>query len=164
MSGGGTAWNTGGAVPSLRYAPSTKIMCKCAGDPPLPEFSLVYALELASAMAPGVIMMIALNHAYDRLLGYPRLRYAVPVHLPTAQVAAARATTDSAGDPPQPARIAPRLLERSRLPPGSEIRALTAEEHYVRIHSDRGTDLVRYRFADALEDGADASTGLRVHR
>jgi hypothetical protein len=133
-------------------------------DPPLPEFSLVYSLELASAMAPGVIMMIAVNYTYDRLFGYPRLRYAVPVHLPTAQEAAARATTESAGDPPPPARVAPRLFERSRLPPGSEIWALTAEEHYVRIHSDRGTDLVRYRFADALEDVADAGMGLRVHR
>ena len=27
--GAGTGWNTGGATPSLRYAPSMKIMCRC---------------------------------------------------------------------------------------------------------------------------------------
>ena len=29
VCGAGTGWNTSGEVPSLRYAPSPKIMCRC---------------------------------------------------------------------------------------------------------------------------------------
>jgi hypothetical protein len=134
------------------------------GNPPLPEFSMIYGLELASAVAPGAIVMTAITYAYDRLLGYPRLRYAAPA-APSAPVA-----PGVSPPPPLPpleasaAAAAPQILERSRLPRDCEIWALTAEEHYVRIHSDRGTDLVRYRFADALEEMGALGTGLQVHR
>ncbi len=134
------------------------------GDPPLPEFSLTYALELASAAAPGLLMMITVNYGYDRLLGYARLRYSAPAAAPAATPAAAPAPIATPAATWVASRPLPKLLERSRLPRDCEICALAAEEHYVRIHSDRGSDLVRYRFADALEDMAGSGTGLQVHR
>ena len=41
--------------------------------------------------------------------------------------------------------------------------AIEAEDHYVRVHTDAGSELVTMRFADALEELARAY-GYRVHR
>lgn len=41
--------------------------------------------------------------------------------------------------------------------------ALEAEDHYVRVHTDAGTELVAMRFADAVEELALAH-GYRLHR
>ena len=41
--------------------------------------------------------------------------------------------------------------------------ALEAEDHYLRVHTDRGNALIHKRFSDALTDVA-AIGGLRVHR
>lgn len=46
---------------------------------------------------------------------------------------------------------------------GSTLLALEMEDHYLRIHTARGSDLILCRFADALTE-LDAGTGLRVHR
>ena len=41
--------------------------------------------------------------------------------------------------------------------------AIEAEDHYVRVHTDMGSELVTMRFSDALEELAQAY-GYRVHR
>jgi hypothetical protein len=41
--------------------------------------------------------------------------------------------------------------------------AIEAEDHYVRVHTDRGSELVGMRFADAIEELTRAH-GFRVHR
>ncbi len=46
---------------------------------------------------------------------------------------------------------------------GATLLALSAEDHYLRIHTDRGQALVLLRLRDAL-DTLDATTGLQVHR
>lgn len=54
----------------------------------------------------------------------------------------------------------------SRLKPdlrGAAILALEAEDHYVRIHTDRGSDLVLMRLADAILEMGNAE-GARAHR
>lgn len=61
------------------------------------------------------------------------------------------------------ARAEPRLLDR--LPPrlGREVLALEAEDHYVRVHTAAGSDLLLMRMADAIAEAAGIE-GLRVHR
>jgi hypothetical protein len=67
-----------------------------------------------------------------------------------------------AAAPPQE----PRFLARMTRYPGTrldDVLAVEAEDHYVKVHTTRGAELVYYRFADALDDlrGHD---GLQVHR
>lgn len=78
------------------------------------------------------------------------------------------ATQDDAGSDagtgPEAERPAkPRVL--LRLPPAQRgrLRCLSGEDHYVRIHTDRGAPLVLMRFRDALEE-LDGLPGERVHR
>jgi hypothetical protein len=69
--------------------------------------------------------------------------------------------------PPAPAVEAepgrPRLLARLPGRLGEDVIALQAEDHYVRVHTALGSDLLLMRFADAVAE-ADGIDGLRVHR
>jgi hypothetical protein len=60
---------------------------------------------------------------------------------------------------PQPLRLAARLPAALEGP----ILALQAEDHYVRIHTTRGSTLLLMRFADAIAE-LDGQPGLQVHR
>jgi hypothetical protein len=58
---------------------------------------------------------------------------------------------------------APRLAARLPATVGREIFGLEAEDHYVRVHTDRGSALLLMRMADAVDE-LDGLEGLRVHR
>jgi hypothetical protein len=79
-----------------------------------------------------------------------------PEPAPMARRAAASAVA-------APGRAQPAFLSASRLPPDAVILAIKAEEHYIRIWSKTGTDLVRYRFKDAVGEIPD-DDGDQVHR
>ena len=59
-----------------------------------------------------------------------------------------------------PARFPDRLPMKLR---GAAIRAVQAEDHYLRIHTDRGSDLILMRLSDALEE-LEGLEGARTHR
>lgn len=86
---------------------------------------------------------------------------------PTAPVPAEADTTAAGPAEGVQARVvhaAPAILRQSRLPDTATLYAVSAEEHYVQLFSDAGTDLVRYRFSDALDELADVPHGMQVHR
>lgn len=135
---------------------------------PLPAFTWDYFVVLFWAVAPGAGIFVALSYFYDRVLGLPRLRY-TQADEPTATEQVA--TPNEPSSPPAPAAVVaesvvppPPILEQSRLPATAQIHAVTAEEHYVRVFSDAGPDLVRYRFSDVLAELAQTPSGMQVHR
>ncbi|MEC8456533.1 MAG: LytTR family DNA-binding domain-containing protein, partial [Pseudomonadota bacterium] len=68
-----------------------------------------------------------------------------------------------AAPPSQPTRPA-RFLDR--LPPrlkGATLYAVQAEDHYLRLHTDRGSDLILMRLSDAVEE-LEGLEGARTHR
>ncbi|MEM9617561.1 MAG: LytTR family DNA-binding domain-containing protein [Pseudomonadota bacterium] len=73
------------------------------------------------------------------------------------QELATEAATSTAPKTPALAKRLPQKLK------GAEIWALSAEDHYVRVHSAAGADLVLMRLADAIE-AMDGAEGARVHR
>lgn len=46
---------------------------------------------------------------------------------------------------------------------GAELYAVSSEGHYLRVHTDRGEELILMRLSDAVRELADAN-GLQVHR
>ncbi|RZJ40739.1 MAG: LytTR family transcriptional regulator, partial [Brevundimonas sp.] len=53
-----------------------------------------------------------------------------------------------------------------RLPPklrGATIRAVQSEDHYLRLHTDRGSDLILMRLSDALSE-LEGLEGAQTHR
>ena len=59
-----------------------------------------------------------------------------------------------------PARFPDRLPPKLR---GAAIRAVQAEDHYLRIHTDRGSDLILMRLSDALDE-LEGLEGAQTHR
>lgn len=59
-----------------------------------------------------------------------------------------------------PARFPDRLPMKLR---GASIRAVQAEDHYLRIHTDRGSDLILMRLSDALDE-LEGLEGAQTHR
>lgn len=59
-----------------------------------------------------------------------------------------------------PARFPDRLPPRLR---GAAIRAVQAEDHYLRIHTERGSDLILMRLSDALAE-LEGLEGAQTHR
>ncbi len=126
-------------------------------DKPMPEWSLRYVFVLLSELAPGALVWIATNYAWERLVGIPRFRY------PTRVLPQAPEETPAQSLSPLPV-VRPPFMAKSRLPPDASILAITAEEHYVRVLTDRGTDLIRYRFSETLAELASEPRGMQVHR
>ncbi|MEY2882649.1 MAG: hypothetical protein RL490_373, partial [Pseudomonadota bacterium] len=96
------------------------------------------------------------------------------INFMTAPVAPALPAEPAAMAPPLPHAVAdaapapdaiPAALAE-RLPPriaSGRLRALQAEDHYLRVHTDLGDDLVLMRMADAVAL-LDRLPGARVHR
>lgn len=67
----------------------------------------------------------------------------------------------SAGPPrPQPVRFLEKLPPRLR---GAELHAIEAEDHYLRLHTSKGQDLILMRLGDAIEE-LEGLEGAQVHR
>ncbi|MDP3655498.1 MAG: LytTR family DNA-binding domain-containing protein [Brevundimonas sp.] len=59
-----------------------------------------------------------------------------------------------------PARFLERLTPRLR---GATLHAVQAEDHYLRLHTDRGSDLILMRLSDAVAE-LEGLEGARTHR
>ena len=46
----------------------------------------------------------------------------------------------------------------------ADLIALQAEDHYVRVHTSAGSDLILMRFSDAVAAAQSGQDGLRLHR
>lgn len=68
--------------------------------------------------------------------------------------------THAAAAGAKPARFLDRLPFRLK---GSVIRAVSSEDHYLRIHTDRGSDLILMRLSDALAE-LEGLEGAQTHR
>jgi DNA-binding LytR/AlgR family response regulator len=87
-----------------------------------------------------------------------------PAGLLTLSVRPARPAALRNAAPPAPPRAAPPAILR-RLPYDvrGEILCLNMEDHYVRVHTTRGSTLLLMRFSDAIAE-LEATPGLRIHR
>lgn len=81
---------------------------------------------------------------------------AINVFLGKAQPVQTHAAVEGAA----PARFLERLPHRLR---GAAIRAVQAEDHYLRVHTDRGSDLILMRLSDALDE-LEGLEGAQTHR
>ena len=126
----------------------------------------------ALATLPATPFIYALNAA---MLDLPRRPWLIPqlawqVLVVIALVMALRALlwrriveTRTLVVPPLPEAERAFRLRLSAKRRGARLIALEAEDHYVRVHTDAGSELVAMRFADALEELALAH-GYRLHR
>ncbi len=102
-----------------------------------------------------ISVWVAFNLLFDRLLRFPRFRRE------TGHTSSSSETTETSH--PLAGLVPSGFLHRLPATIGRDVIALSAEDHYVRVYTRLGDDLVLYRFSDAVREMPDGS-GLQVHR
>ena len=147
-----------GLAGSAVFWPSVRLGVRLGARAGLPDpFAAVVALAAASAPVALVVWLVSplVNPGRQPTgplaLYFAVLALALPLGFAVLFVARWAEPKPAAWEPADgPAR--PRLLARlpSRL--GGEVIALQAEDHYVRVHTALGSDLLLMRFADAVAE------------
>lgn len=109
-------------------------------------------------------LVFTADHAarLDELPGFLGPVLIVTLALATLNVFLARTPVQTHAAPAgaEPSRFPERLPFRLR---GAAIRAVQAEDHYLRIHTERGSDLILMRMTDALAE-LEGLEGAQTHR
>ena len=107
---------------------------------------------------------IMVNLFFDRFLGLPRYRYALPAgglippSLPETGSAAGQSLNEVAGN------LEPGFLKRVDKPVDlGQVLAIKAEQHYIKVYTEDRQHMVLYRFSDAMNELPE-DLGLQVHR
>lgn len=122
-----------------------------------------YVFAYASVIAVPILIWVVVNYIYAKALHVPRYGH-VPknaefrpdVGPPAVQVSGVEDIQIKPATPPE-------FVKKLTVGLPTKILALQAEDHYLRVHTDRNNELIRYRFSDALED-VKHLPGLQVHR
>ena len=93
----------------------------------------------------GLVLWLGINAFFVYVLRIPRFGYGARI---------AKDEVQDAKTPAFMARVKPEL--------GSTVIALAAEQHYLRVYTPLGNDLILYRFADAVREMG--ARGVQVHR
>lgn len=132
---------------------------------------LAVALLTATISGPLAVMVWAITTRFfddQQALVWERLPYFLgPVALVTGVLSALNVflsrtplQTHAAPAGAAPARFPARLPPKLR---GATIRAVQSEDHYLRVHTDRGSDLILMRLSDALAE-LEGLEGAQTHR
>ena len=158
-------WFLWGASVAIATVPmATLVWIVNAGGGPVPIPSLEVALvHYAVVLVVGAVITLLFNLLPATRAGQvPATPEAAPTPVPAS-------TLPSAADATATASNAPPALARNplfdQLPPalGSDVIALEMEDHYVRIHTALGSELVLMRLRDAMAHVAHIE-GQQVHR
>lgn len=117
----------------------------------------VVVFEFWLAVLVIALVLTAINH----LAAVPDLASAaMPAPAPEPEAAPAPHSADTSPLPALPELIAEKLPVRLRQ---ARLVAIEAEDHYLRIHTDRGSDLILMRLSDAVAE-LEGLEGAQVHR
>lgn len=145
-----------------------------ARSPALEDRPWLGGVVVVLVMTPPATMAVwAITHLAFARRGPGPLQLVLPVALVSAAVMAVNllahrrpVETHAAPPAPDPAAAAPPLRFLERLPPklrGSALYAVEAQDHYLTLHTSRGSDLILFRLADAVAE-LDGLEGAQTHR
>lgn len=119
-----------------------------------------YVFAYASVVAVPILIWVVVNYIYAEALGVPRYGHLAKKVDAGRRLRALEGEQEDVGSlPPEPPEFVRKLAGGA----DTEIHALQAEDHYLRVYTDQKSELIRYRFSDALDDVRHLP-GLQVHR
>ncbi len=133
-------WTTAAILTALITGPLTLGVWAATG---LFFYQRLLSIGVLLNFLPAVLLITAVLSALNVFLGRER-----PVETHAAAPGAA------------PARFLERLPPKLR---GARLIAVQAEDHYLRLHTDRGSDLILMRLSDALAE-LEGLEGAQTHR
>jgi hypothetical protein len=122
-----------------------------------PSWTIEYLVHFIRYSIPVLPTFLVGVYGYRYVTGVDWLGY------PRKKIAEAESDDAISGDAAAYADANAGLIEGSKLPADATILAIKAEQHYIQIWSDKGTDLVRYRFKDIPATLINCN-GAQVHR
>jgi hypothetical protein len=139
------------------YASLSPVFAANRADAAMPSWDLDYLVHFIRYSIPALPLFLAGVFGYRFITGVNWFGYpAIP------DIALNNAGDRAEWQPPAQQATAV-LIDGTRLPPNAILLGIKAEQHYIKIWSDQGNDLVRYRFKD-LEAILEPCNGLQVHR
>ena len=127
------------------------------------QIAPLFSPEFWRYTTSATVIWFIVNFIFDRFLGLPRYRYKIPrgydFHDPwpkNAEDAEPEAAVSTSERPGFLKRVPARLEI-------SEVLALKAEQHYIRVYTKEREYMVLYRFSDAVRE-LDSGVGTQVHR
>ena len=136
------------------------------GPPMLKAVAVSLAVSLP--LTPIVVLMIGLTFG-NQPAGWRLWIYVLLASLAISAAVAALHVLAEQREPVATHAAAPGDAPAAflkRLPPklrGAELHAVEAQDHYLRLHTSRGSDLILMRLADALDE-LEGLAGARTHR
>lgn len=130
----------------------------------------VIAAMLFSLIYSGVLVALGFvffpeNPSFPRYFAF--IGYTMPIAIGITLIVnmfrGEAATTADASGVADAGAEAPRILKRIRPRLGTRLTRLSMQDHYVEVFTEKGSQLVLMRFADALEEVAPVP-GWRIHR
>jgi DNA-binding LytR/AlgR family response regulator len=139
-------------------------------DPDEQPWLTVAALSVATAGPVVVLVWLVTGLVFENEIYPPDrlIHFIGPVLVVTVAISAinvflgrpAPVQTHASAGGAAPARFLDRLPVKLR---GATLHAVQAEDHYLRLHTDRGSDLILMRLSDAVAE-LEGLEGARTHR
>jgi len=138
--------------------------------PSAPQWVALLLIALASALAVSTCLITYYNLSQAGSVPfsfYPRIFGLVfIISLAITGIHQLRSNLDEAVEAAEAVEADPAAAFLERLPikyRGAALYAVSSEDHYLRIHTDRGEELILMRLADAMRELSGAE-GLQTHR
>lgn len=141
------------------YASLYPVFAANRADSALPSWNLAYLLHFLRYSLPVLPLFLAGVYGYRFVTGVDWFGYGASNAFVPKEISAESMIADSA----KAIQATAKLIEGTRLPANARLMAIKAEQHYIQVWSDQGTDLVRYRFRD-LAGTLRGCNGTQVHR
>lgn len=139
------------------YSSISPVFAANRADAAMPSWHLDYLVHFVRYSIPALPLYLAGIFGYRFITGVNWFGYPVSPDIAvekTGDTVAIRSTAQQA---------TAALIDGTRLPANAILLGIKAEQHYIKIWSDQGNDLVRYRFKD-LEAILEPCNCLQVHR
>jgi len=107
----------------------------------------------------GTFFWLAMNYIFAGPLSMKRFGYEVGLEKFFRKEKAQSPSTAKRFD-----KARPLFLRRVKKEIGQDVIAVSAEQHYLRVFTPLGNDLILYRLSDAILELQDGFNGLQVHR
>ncbi|ARN72928.1 hypothetical protein BST96_01690 [Oceanicoccus sagamiensis] len=117
------------------------------------SLSLDFFINFLSFMAPNLLLFTAQNYYFATALKQPIYRYDLQHGEPLSQ-------TDPAPIPTRPEPGFVKLLSSNNQ---GELQAVHAQEHFIKVWTDAGSELIRFKFGTAMME-LECHQGMQVHR
>ncbi len=129
---------------------------------PFSDHALPFAVLYPQVLLLSVVITVPLVHYFigrGRALDLAEAaRTGIEVPVPDEPATGGPVAGAFPQAPPEPA-----FLQRIPIRLGRDLLCLQAEDHYVRVHTAVGDDLILHRFSDSIQE-LDGLDGLQVHR